>query len=234
MEYLPAISILISFIVIFIGLIWKFNSEQLLTMFTEKTFLLLAAITLFVVLSVVHLFQAQTWTADVLKVIVGVLVGASAAFTSSVNKEKKKASESSVDICPSSFGNNTKIAGRDINEVIEEMYNEVSEIRDSVVNQYNKVLGTIEQSNQVLEYLFYTAFFVDGEPIDQAAKIIRNLQNSGWHLFATTASYINQEGIVLIFRRKRKPKPEDQKIPGTENYRVRIYHGLNQVELDYQ
>jgi len=236
MEYIPAVSLLLAFVIIFIVLTRKFTGEQMVIVFTEKNFLLLSAVILFCVMTVVHLFQKQEWTADILKVIVGVLVGASAAYVSG----KKPSSEDTgaIQIGSSQFGNHVKIAGRDINEIIEAMYNEVSEIRDSIINQYNKVTNILEQfgepEGQVVEYLFYTAFLTEGEPINEAAKVIRDLQSSGWHLFATTSSYIDQEGIVLIFRRTREPRPDDEMIPGTGKYRVRVYHGRNAVELDYQ
>src|SRR6266542_5071256 len=118
MEYVPAISLLVAFLIVFIAIIRKFSGEQLGSIFTGKNFLLLSSLLLFLILSVVHLFQNQTWTADVLKVIVGVFVGVSATFAADSGKGK---SENGVDMGSSKLGDNAKVAGRDINEFIDKV-----------------------------------------------------------------------------------------------------------------
>ncbi|MCC6499682.1 MAG: hypothetical protein IT313_05375 [Anaerolineales bacterium] len=140
MQYIPAISLLVAFLVVFVALLRKFTGEQLANIFTGKNFLLLSSLLLFLTLSVVHLFQNQTWTADVLKVIVGVFVGVSATFAADSGKGK---GEQGVDMGSSKLGDNAKVAGRDINEFIDKVFNDIknvrgdiSQVKDSVIKQY--------------------------------------------------------------------------------------------------
>jgi len=147
MEYVPAISLLVAFLIVFIAIIRKFSGEQLASIFTGKNFLLLSSLLLFLILSVVHLFQNQTWTADVLKVIVGVFVGVSATFAADSGKGK---SEHGVDMGSSKLGDNAKVAGRDINEFIDKVINDIknvrgdiSEVKDSVIKQYPTIQNSL-------------------------------------------------------------------------------------------
>ncbi|MFZ5953630.1 MAG: hypothetical protein ACOYT8_00855 [Candidatus Dependentiae bacterium] len=232
MEMVPPLSFLLVFLIIFLVFIRKIESNQLAELLSSKNILIFSSLFLFIVVLVFHLFSRENWTADLLKVIVGILIGLSS--TISTNK-KETENESSANVNGSNFGDNTKIAGRDINEIIEEMYNEVGEIKDSVINQYSntsKIVG--KQSDlfdQVAEYLFYTSFLIDGEPIENSAKIIQELQLDNWSLFSVASSYINKDGIVLVFNRIREPKNDDELIPGTKKYKTRIYHGIEQRKI---
>jgi len=147
MEYIPAISLLVVFLIIFIAVLRKFNGEQLSTIFAGKNFLLLSSFLLFLILVIVHLFQNQTWTADVLKVIVGVFVGVSATFAAESGKGK---SEHGVDMGSSKLGDNAKVAGRDINEFIDKVINDIknvrgdiSQVKDSVIKQYPTIQNSL-------------------------------------------------------------------------------------------
>lgn len=156
MEYIPAISLLVAFLIIFIAVLRKFNGEQLSNIFTGRNFLLLSSLFLFLTLSVVHLFQNQTWTADVLKVIVGVFVGVSATFAAESGKGK---GEHGVDMGSSKLGDNAKVAGRDINEFIDKVFNDIknvrgdiSQVKDSVIKQYptiqNSLTDLVKESSE--------------------------------------------------------------------------------------
>lgn len=143
--------------------------------------------------------------------------------------------DSSVDASGATFGDAAKVAGRDINETIEKMQGDVKEIKDSVINQ---VLESGLGKDTVTEFLFFTSFFggdarrLAGEPINESAKAIRQLQENDWSLFSTTTSYTGGNGLVLIFRRTRRPDESDVKI-SADKFMTRIYHGLDEVEMDY-
>lgn len=156
MEYIPAISLLVAFLIIFIAVLRKFNGEQLSSIFAGRNFLLLSSLFLFLTLSVVHLFQNQTWTADVLKVIVGVFVGVSATFAAESGRGK---GEHGVDMGSSKLGDNAKVAGRDINEFIDKVFNDIknvrgdiSQVKDSVIKQYpiiqDSLTDLVKESNE--------------------------------------------------------------------------------------
>jgi gas vesicle protein len=207
MNYIPAISLLVAFVIIVVVLTIKLKSEQLEKIFSGKNFLLIAAIVLFCVLSVVHLFNPQDWTADVLKVIVGVLVGASAAFTAS----DKKSEGTSVGEGAAQIGSNNKMAGRDINETIENMQgnienmkSEVSQIKDSVVNQYTKIEKSLSslspQNDIVLDFLINTIYERGSDDMTKAmGKVINARQNQGWRFSHLSSDYQGIDGVILVF-----------------------------------
>ena len=218
MIYIPAISLLITFVIIAVAFIWKLSGTQLEKIFSGKNFLLIAAIILFCILAVVHLFNPQDWTADVLKVIVGVLVGASAAFSTSDKKPEGATGASGVGIETSQFGDYAKVAGRDINETIEKMQgniehmkSEVSQIRDSVVNQYTsieKALSSITPvDNQPVDYLINTIYERGVDKMTEGiAKVVNNWQSQGWQFSHLTSDYQGMDGVILVFTRPSESK----------------------------
>ena len=104
----------------------KVHGEDLTKVFDGKNFLLFSTVILFCILLVVHLFKEQTWTADVLKVIVGVLVGAGAAYAKGDDKEKEQ-------------GNTLTAIGTSIQQamgsIIGKMEGDIRELKDSIINQ---------------------------------------------------------------------------------------------------
>jgi hypothetical protein len=168
-----------------------------------------------------------------LKVIAGIVVGASTAG----GGMKGSGQSGGLGVSKASFGDNARLAGRDINEMIESMHGDIAEIKNSVINQFSKVTTALGEGDtlqeSVAEFLFYTSFPSEGEPVNDAAKAARTLQESGWMLFSTSSGYVAGDGLVLVFRRIRPPRQDDQRLP-SGGYRVRIYHGLNNIEMDYQ
>jgi uncharacterized integral membrane protein len=235
-EYIPAFSVLLVLLIIILAVLRKFDGVQLVEITGRANFVLAAGSFLFVVVGIIYLFKSPNWTPDLLKVLAGIIVGASATKGSS--EQQRRREEAGVGIASSTFGSHAKVAGRDINEMIESMYGEVSEIRDSVINQYGQISRVLESvslvEDQVVEYLFHTVFATDGEPLNEIAKAARELQGSGWTLLYSMPSYVQRDGIVAVFRRGRAPSQEDKPIPGTRIYLSRFYHGRRQVELDYE
>ncbi len=134
-QFVPALSLLIAFLVITLVVLAKVKTEQLPALLEAKNILLLFAAGLFCILLVVHLFKEQPWTADLLKVVAGVLAGAVATLTAT-SKDKPKDS-----IAQTAIGNDIQQAGRDINN-IKKMVGDLQHVTDSVVNQFQ----TIQQS----------------------------------------------------------------------------------------
>ena len=146
MEYIPAISLLIAFLVIVIALQRKFTGEDLTKIFDGKNFLLFSAVFLFCILLIVHLFKAQDWTADLLKVIAGVLVGAGAAYAKGENKETKQ-TEIPTGNTLTAMGQNIQQA---MGDLIGEMKGDIGQLKDSVVNQnqtIQQILSDFEGQN---------------------------------------------------------------------------------------
>lgn len=161
--------------------------------------------------------------------ILGAIAGYLFGATRATDAEEAKSS-SSVDASGARFGNDARVAGRDINEMIENLQGDIKEIKDSVINQVTDS-GLSEDS--VTEFLFFTSFLSDGEPINESAKVIRNFQPHGWSLFSTAGSYAGGNGLVLVFRRLRPPTQRDRR-SSEGYYPARIYHGIDEVEMDYE
>jgi hypothetical protein len=75
---LPALILLVATVIISLAVLYKLDNVQITEIVKEHSFVP-AAVVLFIVLCALELFKPVSWTADVLKVIVGVVVGAGAA-----------------------------------------------------------------------------------------------------------------------------------------------------------
>jgi uncharacterized membrane-anchored protein YhcB (DUF1043 family) len=133
-QYVPALSLLIAFLTVTLVILAKVKSDQLPALLEAKNALLLFAATLFCILLVVHLFKEQTWTADLLKVVAGVLVGA--VTTSTVSTQ-------------TAIGNDIQQAGRDINN-IKKMLGDLQNVTDSVVNQFQTIQQSVAKVSDTL------------------------------------------------------------------------------------
>lgn len=217
MTYIPGLSILIALLIIVLVVFWKLDTKQLSKMLEGKGFLLISTLILFGFLLVLHLFQTQAWTADMLKVIIGVVVGLGASYSS----EKKKADAGlGVDARSSQFGDYAKVAGRDINETIERMEAEIGEIRDSVFHQYSTIQqGLASLSNQPASRLDFLVNTVYERGMDRAVASVKSVVNrwsaEGWQLFSVSSDYSGIDGMVLIFTRPSEGR----------GGRFQFYHG---------
>jgi hypothetical protein len=211
-----------------IGVFWKMKGG-----FGPVNLRIVGIVLVAVLTALLALAKSNDLTAamGILGAIVGYLFGAK------TNGRDKSNAGSSVEASGSEFGDNARIAGRDINEMIETMHGEVQEIKDSVINQFPKIAGALDHAafapGQVTEFLFFTSFLTIGEPINESAKVVRELQPRGWSLISTTSSYAGRDGLMMVFRRVRPPEPEDQKIDDNQ-YLTRVYHGIDEVEMDYE
>jgi len=137
MEYIPALSLLLALMLIIFAVFWKFGGEQLVQIFAHANFVLIVAVFLFCIVGIVHLFEPQNWTADLLKVLVGVLVGAATAPSLSGEPSRRTGG---VDI--SGSVRDSEVAGRDLNKMIdqvERMYGDIKEVRDSAITNLENV-----------------------------------------------------------------------------------------------
>lgn len=203
MTYIPGISILIALLIIVLVFFWKLDAKQIAQMLEGKGFLLISTLILFGLLLVLHLFQAQAWTADILKVIIGVVVGLGASYSSG----KKKADAGlGVNARSSKFGDHAKVAGRDINETIERMEAKIGEIRDSVFHQNSTIQqGLASLSNQPTYRLDFLINTVYERGMDRAIASVKSVVNhwsaEGWQLFSVSSDYSGIDGMVLVFTR---------------------------------
>lgn len=139
-DMIPAILLLISIMTIIIIVIFKFGHKFFDSDYKTDNALIIVASFLFVLVLITHLFKEQTWTADTLKIIIGVLIGAGSSKLSKTKKEDEKSTSLNL------TGNDIKDsiinqALGDINQKIENFKSDVSKIEHAIVNQY----PTIEQ-----------------------------------------------------------------------------------------
>lgn len=191
------------FIVLLIGaIVWRLSPEQLADLLKNTNLVVWATAALFVTLLVFHTLTPQDWTADILKVVVGAMVGAGAGAAAAA--AKSPGATGGANVAGSQFGDDTKIAGRDINEVIEQMVNEIGEVRESVINSYGAMTAVADLSRQVTQpksYLFHTIYDRQqrAEVVD---VVVEDREEEGWRLEGVTSDYAGMDGMILIFSRE--------------------------------
>ncbi|MDN3687390.1 hypothetical protein [Cyclobacterium jeungdonense] len=135
-DYIPAILILVSVMTIILVVLMKFGNKIFNKDYKADSALIFIASFLFIIVLISHLFRDQSWTADTLKVIIGVLIGAgsSKVANSKDNETKDKTMEFSGNEIRDGIVNQ---ALRDINQKIDHFNSELSQFENAIVNQSN-------------------------------------------------------------------------------------------------
>jgi hypothetical protein len=201
MSLIAPLSILVFLFLILMAVLFRFSPEQLLPFFKHRNAGLFVGFSLFTVLLVVHLFSAQPWAADVLKVVIGALLGLGVSESS---KDKpREASGSGVSADAATFGDYAEVAGRDINKTIERMQNDIAQFKDAVINQYQTIDGRLSSSlgtGAEVDYLVQTIYERGADGIAKAMEeVVMRWSGEGWRLHFFTSDYSGTDGAVLIF-----------------------------------
>jgi len=207
MDYLPALSILGVFLLISIILIIKFKTEHILSLFEGKNFFLLGTLIIIFLLLTFYLFKPnEVWVADLLKIAIGVFVGAGAIAVKDKESQKNKG-ESSLSLDNSSIsGTGHKLAGRDINETIHNIEKAFGDIKDSVINQDNKIQQFLSSSGQ-LDHLIHMVYSRKQIFVDIQFIIAQRLED-GWTLTNIEFAFDTIDGVILLFTKvKENVKP---------------------------
>lgn len=192
-DYIPAISVLGAMIFILQTKCDKIFDKGNKT----SNILILIGAFLFITIIIVHLFREQPWTADILKILIGILVGAG-----SVSIVNRNVGGNSIDI---SGNTNGDIAGRDINKNIQNIEKGISDIRDSVVHQNNQIKQFVSENNDNDYYLVTIIFEKKIEEFyKKFENIINKYQNEGWTLKQIVPEYNKFDGMLLFFTRKKQ------------------------------
>ena len=146
-DYIPAIILLVSIMTIILVVITKFGHKFFDSDYKTDNILIFVASFLFIVVLITHLLREQAWTADTLKIIIGVLIGAGSSKLSKTKKEDEKGTNLNL------TGNEIKDsivnqALGDINQTIENLKSEVSKIEHAIVNQYPTIEQKLDLINQ--------------------------------------------------------------------------------------
>jgi hypothetical protein len=206
-DYTPALSILGTFLLISLVLIYKFNTEQILRIFEGKNFFLLATLIIIFLLLAFYLFNgSEIWVGDLLKIAIGVFAGAGA--TSLKKNNTKKRDESFLSLNNSKIsGEGNKFAGRDINETIHNIEEAFGDIKNSVINQNSKIEQILSSSGQ-LDHCIHI--------ISREGNVFRNMQiiinrrlEENWTLQNIEFAFDEIDFVLLLFiRTKLNNKPE--------------------------
>jgi hypothetical protein len=207
MDLIPALSILVVMVLLFGGLAVKLTAEQLIAALSSQALAIIAGTALFGLVLVMHLFTPQDWTADVLKVLVGFLVGTGAAQAASAKGRSSIESQGNVvDASDAEFGDNAKVAGRDINETIEHIQSDLTNIKDAVFQQFPTIvraLDGIREAEPAQEDFLVNTLFERGPKslADAFSQVVNRWSAEGWRLRHVTSDYQGMDGVLLIFAR---------------------------------
>jgi len=217
MEMIPALSVLVASVIVLYLVIAKLSSDQLAAFLSGSNLPLPVAALLFVAVVVLHLFVRESWTADVLKFIAGLLVGVGAGWTASRIVGGVDVSDSVVQ--------NSNIVGRDyFDQRIDTMEADVAEVRNAVINQSANAdqLAAKLSEFDVDRAILLNAVHERNERLPAAmASVIGRWRNEGWKYEALTSDYAGTDGVLLVFSR---PLVEGEDA-------VRYYHGSRMERL---
>lgn len=204
MDFVPALTLTAFFLIIYGSVVAKLSSTAITEILKSSNAVLIISVLLFASVGIIYLFAKPDWAADLMKVVAGIVIGSAATkeIGSSVNAS-------------GSFGDFTKIAGHDINEMIEH----VSSMRGEI-NQIKEAFFHQAAESQSTDLLFLTIFSDHGEPVSISAKVIRDVSRDGWALKTATQGYSDNEAFVLIFSRP------------SEFPEARVFQGIDQLEVE--
>jgi hypothetical protein len=214
-DYIPAIIVLVA-VMILIIFVFKTQGDKIFDKESKtQNILIFIGGSLFIIVLIVHLFREQPWTADILKILIGILVGGSSA-----NIVSRNTSGNSIDISGNANGD---VAGRDINKNIQNIKEGISDIRDSVIHQNNQIKQLVTENNDY-DYLITIIFEINREEFCKKFKEIINLnQRERWVLKQIVSEYEKYDGMFLFFTREKQENQEanvyyqDSKKPQTKN-----------------
>lgn len=160
---------------------------------------------------------------DNLNAVMGIL-GAIAGylFGASTDSRPSQSGSSSVDASASTFGDNAQVAGRDINETINNINAQVKELGQLLAKegaQIDRLVASEKnRAPRAMDYLLNTVY---ERGLDRAGDaigmVISHWESKGWKLMGMTSDYQGMDGIFLLFER--------QSVQGQPN--VHVYHGSN-------
>lgn len=147
-DFIPAMLLLISIMTIIIIVISKFGHEFFNNGYKTNNALIFVALFLFILVLITHLFKEQPWTADTLKIIIGVLIGTG---SNKLTKTQRDGDRTKLTVSDIHGGNNiiNQTLGN-IEQKIEKFQSEISEIRHATINQYSTIEKLIDSTNNPL------------------------------------------------------------------------------------
>lgn len=164
---------------------------------------------------------------DTLNAAMGILGAIAGYLFGTKEKEKTPKESSSTEVTDSTFGDNTKIAGRDINETINNIQGKLDSLGEILSKESAKIdkLVLYQQGDETesYEYLLNTIYERQLSEVQSAiSKVIQEWESDGWRLIGLTSDYQGMDGIFLLFKRPSN----------LGHSAVRTYHGSRMSEID--
>ncbi len=144
-DLIPAISMLLSAMIVTLVIVLKFGDKIFDNGLKNDNTLIIVVVFLFTFVLTTHLFKEQAWTADILKILIGALIGAgSVKLTQSKEAEQVRMGMTGNDIRNSVVNQ----ALGDISQKIESFKSEMSNFENAVINQYPAIEKRLESIQQ--------------------------------------------------------------------------------------
>ncbi|PTY38712.1 hypothetical protein BGP77_11065 [Saccharospirillum sp. MSK14-1] len=153
--------------------------------------------------SIISLAKANDLNAalGILGTIAGYLFGANSTTEKSAN-----GTGSSLDASGSEFGDNAKLAGRDINETVNNIQSKIDDITKIIGEENSKIDRLVESHSSpsvYYEYLLNTVFERGTNKVYVViSRVLKKWSVEGWSLVGMTNLYDQSDALVLVFRRE--------------------------------
>lgn len=136
----------------------------------DRTLIFVASF-LFVTLLITHLFKEQSWTGDILKVLIGVLLGVGSSSLATSKKIEDKAITLSGNEIKDSVVNQ---AMRDINQKFDNFNSQLSKFENAVINQ------SIEQSKTLVRRTERMRLETEDHILISRLRTIQQMRSDHW------------------------------------------------------
>jgi hypothetical protein len=150
------------------------------------------------------------------------ILGAVAGYlfgSASKDKEAGTGDNSSVAVDSSDVGAGAKIAGRDINETIQNLRAEVANIDKLVQKMNSNVHQSVESGSD--DYLINTIYGRGDRMFNEISEGIQHWEGQGWQFKQLSSDYQGMDGVFLVFRRTPQgPMPIVECYHGSQHKRV--------------
>ncbi len=193
-DLIPAVMVLLSVMIIIIIVLLKYGNKVFDKDYKTPNILLFVTAFLFTTILIVHLFKEQTWTADTLKILIGVLVGAGSTKLS----EKKYDGGSSVELSgDSKVGGD--VAGRDINKNIQNIQEAISKIESSIVHQNNQIKQIMNGETETLEDFIFHFLYYTRTLHKDIETVVTKWTAEGYQFKEIVSDFKGFDGMILVF-----------------------------------
>lgn len=140
----------------------------------------------------------------ILGAIAGYLFGAKADSSST------QSNDSRVDASGANFGDNARVAGRDLNETVNNINARVQELGE-ILSQEGLKIDRLVASQETtrsssMNYLVNTLYERGMEKTREAmTTVVEHWESEGWKLTSMSSDYQGADGIFLLFERPSNP-----------------------------